>query len=78
MKIHKRLYTYINDKKISFEKISILTNIAEKRLIQIFAKDECEMSLDEYIVVCKALNVPTDYFYDEHETIEKRSPVMAR
>ena len=78
MKIHKRLYTYINNENISLEKISILTNIAEKRLVQIFAKDECEMSLDEYIAVCKALNVPTDYFYDEHEKNEKRSPVMAR
>ncbi len=78
MKIHKRLYTYINNENISLEKISILTNIAEKRLVQIFAKDDCEMSLDEYIAVCKALNVPTDYFYDEHEKNEKRSPVMAR
>mgnify|MGYP002773801299 CR=1 FL=1 len=78
MKIHKRLYTYINNENISLEKISILTNIAEKRLVQIFAKDKCEMSLDEYIAVCKALNVPTDYFYDEHEKNEKRSPVMAR
>ena len=76
MKIHKRLYTYITDKNISFEKISILTDIEEKRLIQIFEKDECEMSLDEYVSVCKALDVPTDYFYDEYETSKTQSLVM--
>ncbi|MDY3032133.1 MAG: hypothetical protein SOS24_10355 [Clostridia bacterium] len=62
MKIHKRLYTYIKSKNISMSEISSVSGISEKRLRRIFAEEECEMALEEYVALCKAVGVPIDYF----------------
>lgn len=62
MKIHQRLYEYINDHNISIKEISARTGISKKRLDKIFLKEECDMALDEYIAVCDAIDVALDYF----------------
>lgn len=62
MKIQQKLYTYISDRNISLKELSGRTGISEKRLMNIFVKEECELAVDEYVAVCGALELPVDYF----------------
>jgi DNA-binding Xre family transcriptional regulator len=62
MEIQEALLNYISENGIKQKTIAQKTFISESRLSRILNSKKCIMRANEYAAICKALNLPYDFF----------------
>lgn len=70
MKVYEKLNSFIKEKGISLDYISMRTGISKEKLFDILNGKE-ELKVDEFVEIVISLDKDANYFINSHESFEE-------